>query len=394
MHFRGPGGAQEIDDAGAGGAPDDGIVDHDDPLAPHHLGDGVQFEPHQRLPGFLPRGNKGAPDVLVFDEADAVRDAGGPGIAHGGVQPGIRHADDHVRGHGMPLRQARPRPDPGGVDVHPVDDGVRPGKIDILKDTGTLFGLSAVVADAAHAVSVEHQDLAGQQVAHEFCLQGVQRAALGGDDVAPVGGLAVTERAEPVLVPHGDELGRGHDDEGVRALDPVHGAVHRRLDGRGADALLGDDVGNDLGIAGGVENGALHLQRPAQLHGVHQIAVVGQRHAALDVVDHDGLAVFPPVSAGGAVAHMAHGHGAAGKGIQHRLCEHLIEQARVLIVRKQSVVVHHDAAALLPPVLEGVEPVIGAHGEIGALRAADAQHAAFLVQLVGTVEKKLVHLSR
>jgi len=223
----------------------------------------------------------------------------------------------------MPPGQARPRPDPGGVDVHPVDDGVRPGKIDILKDTGTLFGLSAVVADAAGAVFIEHHYFTRLQVADKAGLQRVQRAAFGGHDRTAVRRSAVAQRAEAPLVPNGDELGRGHDHQRIRALYPVHGPVDGGFDGGRGDALLGDDVGDDLGVAGGVEDGALHFQLLPQLHGVHKIAVVGQSHAALDVVHHYRLAILSAGAAGGAVAHVSHGHGTLWEEVQHRLCEHL-----------------------------------------------------------------------
>ena len=47
---------------------------------------------------------------------------------------------------------------------------------------------------------------------------------------------------------------------------------------------------------------------PAQRIGVDQIAVVAQRHVALDVADHDRLDVVGVLAAGRGIAHMAHSH--------------------------------------------------------------------------------------
>ena len=76
---------QQANDAGGGGAPDNGVVDEDHPLAPHGGGDGVELDAHLVRPVFLPGGDEGAGDILVLDKADAVGDAGLPGVADGGV---------------------------------------------------------------------------------------------------------------------------------------------------------------------------------------------------------------------------------------------------------------------------------------------------------------------
>ena len=95
-----------------------------------------------------------------------------------------------------------------------------------------------------------------------------------------------------------------------------HGGGDGRLDGGGVQPLLHNDIGNDLGIRGGVENGAAALQLLPQLLGVGEVAVVGQRHAALEMVHQNGLDVPLVVAAGGAVAHMAHGDAAGSQRLQ------------------------------------------------------------------------------
>ena len=47
--------------------------------------------------------------------------------------------------------------------------------------------------------------------------------------------------------------------------------------------------------------------------------------------------------------------------------------------RENAVVVDHDAAAFLSPVLEGVEPVVNDPSHIGGRRTDDAEYAAFFM---------------
>ena len=57
-----------------------------------------------------------------------------------------------------------------------------------------------------------------------------------------------------------------------------------------------------------MEDRAVQLMLPAQRVGVDQVAVVAQRHVALDVADHDRLDVVGVLAAGRGIAHMAHSH--------------------------------------------------------------------------------------
>ena len=46
---------------------------------------------------------------------------------------------------------------------------------------------------------------------------------------------------------------------------------------------------------------------------------------------------------------------------------------------KNAVITHDDAAAFLPPVLQGVEPVIRKSRKVGTLGAVHTEHAAFFM---------------
>ena len=77
--------------------------------------------------------NEGAADIFVLDKAYAVGDAALLGITQGGVQAGIRRADDDVGLDGMLLRQETAGLQAGLMDAGALDDGIRAGKVDVLE---------------------------------------------------------------------------------------------------------------------------------------------------------------------------------------------------------------------------------------------------------------------
>ena len=196
----------------------------------------------------------------------------------------------------------------------------------------------------------------------------------------------MVDMAEAVGIARGDELLRAHDHQRIRALDALHGAQHGLLDAVAPQPLLRDDIGDDLGIAGGVEDRAAQLQLLAQLPGVDEVAVMAQSQGALEVVDEHGLSVDAALCAGGAVAAVAHGHAALVQLFQHVAGKDLVDQAHVLVAVDHAVVVDGDAAALLPAMLQGVERVVGGGHHAGfSVLEVDAEYAAFLMQLVKRV---------
>ena len=141
-----------------------------------------------------------------------------------------------------------------------VNHRVGAGKVDILEYTQRLRLLSAVVADAAHALFVKDEDLARLDIANEGRPHRIECAGFGGNDVASVRRLPVAERAEAMLIAGGDELRGGHDGERIGSLQFVHRAVDGLFNRTGRQALLRNDVGNDLGVACRVEDGSLEFQ--------------------------------------------------------------------------------------------------------------------------------------
>ena len=108
---------------------------------------------------------------------------------------------------------------------------------------------------------------------------------------------------------------------------------------------------------------------------------MGQGHAALIVVDQNGLHIALVVAAGGAVAHMTHGNVSLAQRIQPLLGEHLADQTHIPVRSKYSVIIHHNARALLSAVLQRIQGIIGQRGYIGRLLGIDAENSALLVDV-------------
>ena len=132
-----------------------------------------------------------------------------------------------------------------------------------------------------------------------------------------------------------------------------------------------------------MENGAPRLQRTAQVVGVADVSVVRQRQPPLAVVDLNGLTVGAVGAACRAVADVPHAQPPGGQAAQDILAENLIDKSQVLVGDEHAVVIDHNAAAFLPPVLERIQPVVNQSCNVGLPGGVHAEHAALLVQGVG-----------
>ena len=136
----------------------------------------------------------------------------------------------------------------------------------------------------ANAGRVDDNDLAGADVALKLGADGVERAGFRREDNRAVLQMPHAEGTEAVGVARGNELRRRGEDEGIRALDAVHRSGDSLFDGAAVESLLHDDIGDDLAVGRGLEDGAAAFKLLPQLAGVRQVAVVRERHTALEVV--------------------------------------------------------------------------------------------------------------
>ena len=208
----------------------------------------------------LTGGDERAADILVFDQTDAVGNAGSPGVAQSGIQTRIRDADDDVRIHTVGLGQNGACPHPRFVNADTLDGGVRAGKVDVLENTQPPGRGAAMAPVAVDAALVEGQNLAGKQIPFRHRAHSMEGAGFGGDHIGSVRHAAIAQGAEAMGVAHRDQLGGGHQHQREGALQLFRGAADGFLDGAGSNALPGDDIGDGFGVGGGVEDGPGQLQ--------------------------------------------------------------------------------------------------------------------------------------
>ncbi len=261
-----------------------------------------------------------------------------------------------------------------------VHNGVRAGDIDVLKHAQPAF-LAAVRADGAAAVLVKYHNLARLHVAHELAARRHNGAAFACDYIA-LANLPDAQGTEPLRVAHGNELARAHQHQRIGSFELGHGLFDGAFNAARVQALARDGIGNYLGIGGRVENRAGQLKFIAQLGGIGQVAVMGQRHRPFDMADDKRLCVRAHGRTRGGVATVRHTHIAARHRFQRRLGEYFAHKPQFTALIEDAVVVHGNAAALLSAVLQRVQTVIGGGHYIQIIFTAEhAEYAAFLMQL-------------
>ena len=123
------------------------------------------------------RRDESSSDVFVFDQSDSVWNAGGAAESQRGIQSGIRHADHDVRLNRVCFCQTLPGPQTGCMNGYPVQNGIRPGKIDILKNTMAWMLFSAMLPPGLHTAFAENQDFARIHIPDQGRADSVQRTA-------------------------------------------------------------------------------------------------------------------------------------------------------------------------------------------------------------------------
>ena len=399
VYLGGTGVPQQLDDAGRGGAAHDGVIHQHHPLALDGAGHDVQLDAHAVLALLLAALNEGSADVLILNEADAVGDAALLGVAQGGVQAGVRHADDHIGIHRVFLCQEPAGLLAGLVHRAALDDAVRAGKVDELEHAHLGVRAAAVILDAPQftGLGVGDDDLAGFHVPQQGRADRIQCAALAGKDVAAAGQGADAQGPVAAGVTHCNELGGRHDHEAVSTFEDVHRLADGDLDAAHPQAVAGDEVADDLGVRGAVEDGTLVFQLTSQLNGVGQVAVVAQGHGAPAMPDDHGLSIGPHPAAGSGIPDMAGSHvgGRLCQRGQHRRGEHLVDKAEIPVADNDAVVVDGNAAALLSPVLQSEQPVVNRSSHIVSVKIIHAEDSTFFVQaIILIVFHYITHIAR
>ena len=372
-------GADHLDDLAARRAAHQRVVDHHDAFVAQHVGLRVELDLDPEVPNRRLRLDEGAADVVVADQPHLERQACGFGIPQRRGDARVGDRDHHVRGGRRFLcelaaeRLARP------IDVLPEHGAVGPGEIDVLEDAARRGG-ARKRHGGGQAALVEQQDLTGFHLALVRGPDQVQGAGLRRHHVPEAAGgfdAPQHQRAEAVRVARCDQMifAQEHQRVGAAHLaQRVDDAVDRRGGARGRDQMQ-----NDLGIDGGLEDRAARLQLDAKLFGIDQVAVVRDRERTVGVFGEQRLSVLQHGRAGGRVAVVADGARPFQPADQF-LVENIGDQPRAFVGQQGPTVGGGDPGRLLAAVLERIERQIGEIGGFGV--AVHADDAAFFMEAV------------
>src|SRR5215475_8699009 len=126
--------------------------------------------------------DEGAADIVVSDDAELEGNPGGIGIADGGGYAGVGDRDHDVGLDRRLPRQLGADSLPRLVDARPFDDAVGPREVDVLKNTEAPAGRRER-PQRMDAGAVQHDELAGLDVAHELRADNVEGAGFRRQDV-------------------------------------------------------------------------------------------------------------------------------------------------------------------------------------------------------------------
>jgi predicted GNAT family acetyltransferase len=117
-------------------------------------------------------------------------------------------------------------------------------------------------------------------------------------------------------------------------------------------------VQNDFGIARRLENVPTTLELLANRWGVHQVAVVRQRHLALLAAHRQRLGILQVSVTCGGITCVTDG-GVPRQAIQYFLGENLSNVAHPLVSDQLRAIGGGDACAFLPTMLESMKAQVG-----------------------------------
>ena len=160
----------------------------------------------------------------------------------------------------MFLRQDPSRSNTRGMYRPSVDHGVGAGKINILEDAQRFLFCMTVFPPGNNSVPAENQNFSRFHIPDEFCTDCRYRTAFRSHNIHSFFGFSITKRSESVRVSGTDQFLRGHQYQGIGAVQCVHCPAECFLNRWCSEPFLGYDIGNGFCIAGSMENRAGKLQ--------------------------------------------------------------------------------------------------------------------------------------
>ncbi len=148
-------------------------------------------------------------------------------------------------------------------------------------------------------------------------------------------------------------------------------------------AFLGDDVGDDFGVIGGVKNRTAKFKLLAKFLRIDQVAIVRQCQCALVVIDKHRLCIATAFGACRGITAMSDRHFSLWHPLQNGTGEHFVDQTNILMRSDHAVGIDGDPTAFLSAVLQCIQSVIGCwHNLHIFFGAIDAKDTAFFMELI------------
>ena len=245
-------------------------------LSLQQFGHRVEFDLDPEMANRLARLDKGAPDVVAAHQRHLERQPGLLGIAERGGDCPNR----------APARRCRPRQ---GIRARaPAPAACAPSK-HCARTAGCRAARNRHTRrcsacrrrreriQRSHALFVDHEDLAGLDLAHVLGADQIERAGLRRDDRRAVE-IAEDQRTKALRIAHRDQRVLGQHHQRVRAAH-----LRERLDhalGQIGRMRAGDQMDDEFAVRGGLKNRAAGLEPLAQFLEIHQVAVVRERESA------------------------------------------------------------------------------------------------------------------
>ena len=374
----GPGIPGHLDNLAAGGAADDGVIHQHHVLALELQRYRVEFLAHGLFALVLAGHDEGAADVAIFHQPLAKLDAQFVRHGLGGDTAGIGNRDDDVdvQIRSQPanlLAQGLALSHPCFVDGYFVHQGIGPGEINVLENTGAQARAAGALAPVQPALHVDKHRFAGRNVADQGKAQHIQchafrgkhvfrtlRALARADDKWPD-----TQRVAKTQHPVIDHQAHGRVTAAAALVNRRNGGediLRARAQLAQGLHLMGENVEQYLRIGIGVEVPQVVLEQLArELLGIGEVAVVCQGDA-VGRVNIKRLCQGGARAARGRVAHVTDANTAA-QGLHMLLAKYVAHQPLALALAETAAVAGHDSRSILAPVLEHSQRVVYIGGD-------------------------------
>ncbi len=276
-----------------------------------------------------------------------------------------------------------PHSRPGVADVPSPQLAVRAGEVNEFKNAEGFAGRLGMRLKTPQPALIRHHHLAGFHLADEFRADQIQGAGLAGEDDGLVES-SDDQRPEAERVACGNHLVLAHQYQGVRPMHPGE----RLGQSPAADRRVGpgNQMENNFAVRGRLKDGSRRLQFLPEHPGIDQVSVVGDGDLSPTGLHRQGLGILDIAGSGRRVADVTDGP-RSSQLLQVLLAKNLSDQSHPPLDGKwfSQIPGRDDAGALLPPMLKGIETVVGQLCRIGMV--VHPEDSAFMFGMIGSLQE-------